>query len=83
MQQQLRDKQTELSALEQDEQRLQQLVSSLQQALAEVPPELAAPETDPLALWLAELRQGGFENAAAGFRSACTRPPTSRPSRSA
>ena len=42
LQQQLRDKQTELSALEQDEQRLQQLVSSLQQALAEVPPETGA-----------------------------------------
>jgi len=37
LQQQLRDKQTELSTLEQDEQRLQQLVSSLQRALAEIP----------------------------------------------
>jgi septal ring factor EnvC (AmiA/AmiB activator) len=37
LQQQLRDKQSELSTLEQDEQRLQQLVRSLQQALAEIP----------------------------------------------
>lgn len=39
LKQQLRDKQTELSTLEKDEQRLQQLVTSLQQALAEIPPE--------------------------------------------
>ena len=39
LQQQLRDRQTELSTLEQDEQRLQQLVVSLQQALADIPPE--------------------------------------------
>jgi len=37
LQQQLRDKQTELTTLEQDEQRLQQLVISLQRALAEIP----------------------------------------------
>lgn len=37
LKQQLRDRQTELSTLEQDERRLQELVRSLQQALADIP----------------------------------------------